>query len=70
MRKEEIQQLADRLLPLIAEKKALQTFSLSEAEAESFGAFEETALTEEELDDFYEEFVRNSFIKSSKGGNR
>lgn len=65
MTKNEMEQLAKTLAPRMAQSKATELFSMSKEEAESYGAFEETALSAEELDGLYEDFLRECFIKTS-----
>ena len=68
MTENEAKQLADDLAPVCAQGKAAEVFSMSEDEAESYGAFEETALSEKELDDFFEKLLRDCFIDNAKEG--
>lgn len=47
----------------LCEEQAEKRFSMSETEAAEFGAFDETALDEQQKDKFYESFVLKSFAK-------
>ena len=53
----------------LCKEQAEKKLSLSEEEAESFGAFNETALEEQEKDKFYEDFVVKCFAQSEDREN-
>lgn len=52
----------------ICKDQAKKQLAMTEAEAQSFGAFEETALEEPEKDKFYEDFVVGCFAHRPKQG--
>ena len=67
MTNKEIEVLAKELVPLLAESKAMEVFSMTEEEALSYGAFEETALLPQEKENIFDEYLEDFFIKSEGG---
>lgn len=52
--------LVESIKDAAIERSVLQHYSLSEKEAENFGAFEEASLTTEEADDLIKEFFEEA----------